>query len=88
MRKPERTLVLTTVIVAALLATSTLYARNDHGSSGSVIRRGMMGEGNIMGRMSQMMDHCTSMMQRRANDNVRPNEQWRNRVPTTPEKGS
>ena len=88
MRKPERTLVLTAIFVATLLATSTLYARDDHGSSGSIMRRGMMGESNMMGRMSQMMDHCTSMMQSRGNDSARPNEQWRKRVPTTPEKGS
>ena len=87
MRKPERTFALTVAFVAALLVTSTLYARDDHVSSGSTIRDGTLGQRSI-GPTSQMMDSCASMMQSRSNDGRRPNEQWRKQIPRTPERKS
>ena len=55
-----------------------------HGMMGG---RGMMGDMN-MGQMSQMMDHCNQMMMGRSHGSGRPNEQWRQQTPKTPEKKS
>ena len=95
MRKPERMLALTAIFVAALLATSTLYARDNNRSSGSMMGGGMMGggmmgdgmmgESNMMGQMSKMMDYCSGMMQGGPRGN-RPNDQWRKEQPVTPDK--
>jgi hypothetical protein len=41
----------------------------------------MMGMMKMMRQMSEMMDHCGNMM-----SDSRPNEQWRKKSPTQPEK--
>ncbi len=52
----------------------------DHGMMGNKNDKGgMMG---MMKQMSDMMDHCNSMMTDR-----RPNDQWRKNAPSRPEKG-
>ena len=84
MRNLGQMLALTAVVGAALLVTSTLYARDDHGSSGSTTRGGMMGGSSMMGRM---MSGCGSMMQSGSRGN-RPNDQWRKKAPATLEKES
>jgi hypothetical protein len=66
--------------VVVLAVTPALYAHESHGPSGSMMRGGMMGMGNMMGRgMSRMMDHCAGMMH---GSGVRPNDQWRDHAPT------
>ena len=85
MRSGGPTLALATVSVAALIAATTLYAQDTRESSGSMMRGGMMGGGGMMGRMSQMMDHCAGMMGGSRGDD-RPNDQWRKKAPTAPDK--
>ena len=85
MRHAKRTLALAVVSVAALIAAPTLYAHDAQGSSDSMTRGGMMGGGGMMGRMNQMMDHCGAMMRSGPRSN-RPNDQWREDRPTTPDK--
>ena len=84
MRNLRQMFALTAVFAATLLATSTLYARDDHGSSGSTITGGMMGGSRMM---SQMMSGCSSMMQSGSRGN-RPNDQWRKKALATQEKES
>jgi Spy/CpxP family protein refolding chaperone len=43
----------------------------------------MMGDGGMMGRKGQMMDHCSQMM---GGGSTRPNEKWKE--PSTPDKGT
>lgn len=81
----DRMLALAAVIVAALLVAPNLYARDNHDSSGSMMGRGMMGDGSMMGRMSRMMQHCGGMM-RGGPRNSRPNDQWRSEPPPNPDK--
>jgi len=83
MRNSKRTLALTATLVAAIVGASTLYARDGEKPSGSMMRGGMMGEGNMMGQMSQMMDHCSTMMQAGPRGR-RPNDQWRKDAPAKP----
>ena len=85
MRKLERITALAAVAVAALLAAPVLYARDNHNPTGSMMRDRMMGDGNMMERMSRMMDHCSGMMQSGPRGN-RPNDQWRKERPTIPDK--
>lgn len=84
MRNRKQTLALATFI-AALLAVPALYAQDAHPPSGSTKSPGMMGGGNMMGRMSQMMDQCSSMMQGGAGGS-RPNDQWRKNAPEKPDQ--
>jgi hypothetical protein len=82
------------ILVATIMSTPSLYAEGRHDSSGSMMSNGMMGDngtGNdegmmggmmkMMKQMSQMMDHCNSMM-----SDSRPNDQWRKNAPSEPEK--
>ncbi len=85
MRNTKRTLVLAAASIAAMLAAPTLYAQDAREPAGSMMRGGMMGGGNTMGRMSRMMDHCGAMMRGGAHGD-RPNDQWRKRSPVTPDK--
>jgi len=86
MRKTTTTLLLASTLVAGATAAPLLYAQ----PSGSMMGHGMMGgkntndKGGMMGmmkQMSEMMDHCNSMMSDR-----RPNDQWRRTAPSTPDK--
>ena len=86
MRKFTTTLLLVSTLVAGAMAAPLLYAQ----PSGSMMGHGMMGgkntndKGGMMGmmkQMSEMMDHCNSMMSDR-----RPNDQWRRAAPSTPDK--
>ncbi len=81
MRKRNQTLALAGFI-AALLAAPALYAHDTPAPSGSTTRQGMMGDRNMMGRMSQMMDQCSGMMQ----GGGQPNDQWRRNAPEKPDK--
>jgi hypothetical protein len=72
-------ILLSAVTAFAFAASAVVYA--DTVDSHSMMGRGMMG-GATMGRMSQMMEHCGSMMGGRSG---RPNEQWRNGSSATPE---
>lgn len=79
MRKRTRAIFIGSVFAAGVAATSALYAQDNHGSSGSMMGRGGMMEGGMMGSMMQMMDHCGQMMQG-MNDGRgagRPNDQWK-----------
>jgi hypothetical protein len=90
MRKTTTTLLLASTLAAGAMAAPLLYAQGGQQSSGSMMDHGMMGDkdtndkGGMMGtmkQMSEMMDHCNSMMSDR-----RPNDQWRRAAPSTPDK--
>jgi hypothetical protein len=81
MRKFSTTLLVASAIIVGLAIVPGLYAQDAQGPS-----RSMMGHG-MMGGMSQMMDHCNQMMGRKGGYG-RPNEQWRQQTPETPEKNS
>jgi hypothetical protein len=77
-------------LAATITAVSALYAEDNQTPSGSMMRRGMMGHDNngggmgmmkMMKQMSQMMGHCNNMM-----NGSRPNEQWRKKSPSQPDK--
>lgn len=86
MRNRKQTLALA-AFIAALLAAPALYAHDAHAPSGSMTSGSMMGDGNMMGRMSRMMDHCGSMMQSGPGGS-RPNDQWRRNAPEKPDGAS
>jgi Spy/CpxP family protein refolding chaperone len=80
MRKHLKTLLAASTLAAGLATAPTIYA-DDSGSAGSsMMGRGMMGQGGMMGQMSSMMENCSQMMQAMRGDGhepARPNEQWR-----------
>jgi len=80
-----RKLLLVSIAVAGLAAASALYAQDARELAGSMMRGGMMDGGSTMGRMSRMMDHCSTMMQG-GTPGDRPNDQWRKKSPVTPHK--
>jgi hypothetical protein len=67
------------VVAAALSLPSALRAHDDTSSprqeGGSMVGGPGM---NMMGQMSEMMDHCNRMMQ---GSSGKPNEQWRQGTP-------
>jgi Spy/CpxP family protein refolding chaperone len=88
MRRYTTILLLASALAAAVVAAPLLYA--EESPSGSMMGRGMMGADrgggmmgmmNMMPQMSQMMDHCNNMM-----SSSRPNDQWRKKAPSEPEK--
>lgn len=85
MRKSTRALAIASVVIASLAAAPALYGQDSEESGGSMMGSGMMGQGgmmNMMGKMSEMMEDCNSMMQSTNHDGFeRPNEQWRERSP-------
>ena len=89
MPKLVTTLLIASAFVAGLTVVPALYAQDSRNPGRSTMGNGMMGgmSGmNMMGQMSQMMDHCNQMMG--ASGSGRPNEQWRQQAPKTPEKKS
>lgn len=86
MRKSIPTIALASALAIGAVGLAALYAQGTEGSPDSMMNRGTMGHGPMMGRMGRMMDHCTNMMQSRGNDSGRPNEQWRKPASSTPEK--
>ena len=89
MRRTTTTLLLASTLAAGAMAAPSLYGQSDHQPSGSMMGHGMMGDKNtndrgmmgMMKQMSEMMDHCNSMM-----SDWRPNDQWRRTAPSTPDK--
>ena len=89
MRRTTTTLLLASTLAAGAMAAPSLYGQSDHQPSGSMMGHGMMGDKNtndrgmmgMMKQMSEMMDHCNSMM-----NDWRPNDQWRRTAPSTPDK--
>lgn len=88
MRKSTTILLLASALVAAAVAAPLLYAEET--PSGSTMGRGMTGDdhgGGMMGmmkmmqQMSGMIDHCSNMM-----SSSRPNDQWRRKSPSDPDK--
>lgn len=82
MSKYTGILVVAFVLVAGIAAASSLYARDNHESSGSMMeqergRDRTTGRGGMMKEMSQMMDRCSQMMGNGGSN--RPNDQWRQR---------
>ena len=87
MRKHLKTLLIASTLAAGLAAAPTIYAHQDEG--GSMMGRGMMGQGGMMGRMSSMMENCSQMMQAMRGDGhqpARPNDQWRDRSLQQPDQ--
>jgi hypothetical protein len=92
MRNLTTALLLGSVLVAGAIAAPSLYAE-DQQPSGSTMEHGMMGnkggkDGSgmmgmmkMMRQMSEMMDHCGNMM-----SDSRPNDQWRKKSPSQPDK--
>ena len=78
MRKYTTVLPLASAVVAAVAAAPLLYAEESQTPAGSMRGRGMM---KMMPQMSDMMDHCNSMM-----SGGRPNDQWRRNAPSAPDK--
>jgi hypothetical protein len=79
MSKHLRNLAVGTAIAVGLAAAPTVYAqdylRTPHDS---MMGRGMMGEGGMMGMMGGMMERCKEMMQAMGDGRTdRPNDQWR-----------
>jgi hypothetical protein len=85
MRKFLVTVLVATAVVVGWTIVPGLYAQEAQDPSRSRMGHGMMGGMNMMGQMSQMRDHCSQMMGR-AHGSSRPNEQWRQPTPKTPEK--
>jgi hypothetical protein len=89
MRNRARTFLSASALVGGLAVAPALYAQDYLDLRGSTMGRGMMGGKNMMnmGQMSQMMDDCNQMMgTTRSPGSGRPNEQWRQPAPATPEK--
>lgn len=94
MRKLAIVAAFASILLASVMVAPSLYAEAGHDSSGSMMSNGMMGDNDtrndegmmggmmtMMKQMSQMMDHCNSMM-----SDGRPNDQWRKNAPSTPEQ--
>ena len=92
MRKFLAPLPVATALVVGAAIVPGLYAQETQSPSRSMMGHGMMGGRGMMGgmnkgQMSQMMDHCNQMMSRMgSHGSGRPNEQWRQQTPKTPEK--
>ena len=81
-------------LAAGLAAAPALYAHESGKSGGSMMGPGTMGPGmmgggmmNMMGQMGQMMEHCNQMMggATGGQGSGKPNEQWRQPAPATPD---
>ena len=89
MRKNLKTLLVVSTLAAGLAAAPAIYAHDSDGAGGSMMGRGMVGQGGMMGQISSMMENCSQMMQAMMGDgreSARPNEQWRNRSPRQPDQ--
>jgi hypothetical protein len=93
MRKQAKALLTATALMAGIAAATSLSADdpgNTGGDGGTMMGPGMMGEGDMMPmneQMSDMMDHCSQMMQGAGDGGSGvPNEQWRKKAPITQEK--
>lgn len=80
-------------IVTGTAAVTSLHADdsgNTGGGGGMMMSPGTMGGGGMMPmteQMSDMMEHCSQMMQRAGDGGSGiPNEQWKKKAPVTPEK--
>ncbi len=62
MRKSLKALIVASAFVAGIAAAPTLYAHDSQDSQDSQ-GSGMMGGGNMMSQMSEMMETCNKMMQ-------------------------
>jgi hypothetical protein len=95
MRKFSTTLLVVTALVVGVAIVPGLYAQDAQAPSRSRMGHDMMGGSGMMagmsmsGPLSQMMAHCNQMMGRiGSHGSGRPNEQWRQQTPKTPEKKS
>jgi hypothetical protein len=93
MRKRTTSFLIASALVGGLAVAPALYAQGYLHFGGSTMGPGMMGGMNMpnmmnmMGQRSRMMDHCNQMMGTMGSSGSgRPNEQWRQPAPTTPEK--
>ncbi len=80
MRNVTTAVLLGSVLVAGAMAAPSLYAQSAGNEDGKDGGR-MMGMMRMMRQMSEMMDHCGNMM-----SDSRPNDQWRKKSPSQPEK--
>lgn len=82
MRKSIKALAIASAVIAGLAVAPALYAHDSEESGFSMMGSGMMGQGGMMGQMSEMMEGCNRMMQSMSHDgSERPNEQWREKSP-------
>lgn len=81
MRNSIKALAVTSAVIAGLAVTPALYA---HDSKESESGGPMMGQGGMMGQMSEMIENCNKMMQSmNRGGSGQPNEQWREDAPDT-----
>ena len=86
MRKLTAMLLLGSTLLGTAAVAASLNTQ-DKGSSGSMMGRDMMGDGDgggmmgMMKQMSQMVDRCNGMM-----SDSRPNDQWRKNLPAEPDQ--
>lgn len=97
MRKRTQTLTAAAALATGIAAATSLYADDSgntksHGEmmmSPGMMDPGMMDSGGMMPmteQMSEMMDHCSQMMQGTGDGGSGvPNEQWQKDAPVTPE---
>ena len=97
MRKPTKTLMTVSLLAVGIAAAPPLYADDSgspEGQGGTMMTPEMMGPGMMdhggmmpmMEQMSDMMDHCSQMMQGAGDGGSGlPNEQWRKDAPVTPD---
>lgn len=88
MRKQIKVLaVASAVVIAGLAIAPALYGQESKESDSSMMEPDARGQGGMMGRMSEMMEGCSRMMQAmRQGDSGRPNEQWRESAPDEQER--
>jgi hypothetical protein len=89
MHKHLKTLLGASTLAAGLAAAPAIFAHDSDGADGSMMGRGMMGQGGMMGQMSSMVESCNQMMQAMKGDGhepARPNKQWRDRSPQQPDQ--
>lgn len=80
MRKSIKALAIASAVIAGLAVAPALYAHEE--SRDSMMGSGMMGQGSMMGQMSEMMEGCNRMMQSMNHGGSgRPNKQWREKSP-------
>ncbi len=85
MRRSTYALGVAAAMAVALSVPAALRAHDESpaGKGSEMMSPGMM---NMMGQMSQMMDHCNRMMKSARTDSGKPNEQWRDGAPPASDK--
>ena len=84
-----KTLLVASTLALGSAAAPAIYGQDSGGAGASMMDRGMMGQGGMIGRLSSRMENCSQMMQAMMGDGhepARPNEQWRDRSTQQPDE--